>query len=538
MGLIVFRCDASHAIGSGHVMRCRSLARALERRGEDVLFLCRPHPGDLITLLREEFRVLALPERPLSSPKAANQPWLSGRPLYAAWLGCTEEEDMLDTHAALSKTRLQPPTWLVIDHYGLGAPWQLGILKTLRLANGVEPSVLVLDDLADRPHQSSLLMDANRLEPATGDPYRDLLPKDTTRLLGPAFALLDPIYPQLQPLLPTRTRLNRVLVFFGGMDKDYHASVALAALRHPRLQHLSVDVVVGPSCPHTGDLEQRVRDRPNTRLHISLPCLAGLMARADLALGAAGSTSWERACLGLPSLLVPVAENQQQSAQALEAAGVARCLDLTAAKDPVKAMEAPLLKLLESPEGLQAMSEACLLLGDGRGLARVVFALAGPAKGLRLRKAKPADLWLYHWWANDPVVRGQSFKNEPIPLKQHQQWFTDRLSSRLALLRVLEDGDGLPIGQIRFDRETEDQPRAVVSLSLDNLARGRGLAPQLLELGIEELARCWGSGCQAYGEIRSDNLASCHTFLRAGFREGTPPRPGVRCFARWTNSAL
>ena len=99
-------------------------------------------------------------------------------------------------------------------------------------------------------------------------------------------------------------------------------------------------------------------------------------------------------------------------------------------------------------------------------------------------------------------------------------------------LRVLEDGDGLPLGQIRFERAAEADPRAVIGFSLDRLARGRGLASQLLQLGLQELARCWGSSCDAYGEVRADNPASCRAFLRAGFQEGHPPRPGVRCFAR------
>jgi RimJ/RimL family protein N-acetyltransferase len=235
--------------------------------------------------------------------------------------------------------------------------------------------------------------------------------------------------------------------------------------------------------------------------------------------------------------VVPVAENQEQGARALEAAGVARCLNLEAAADPAAILKAALLELLETPDALLAMSEACLQLGDGRGLARVVTALLGPASGLRLRSALSADLWLYHWWASDPQVRRHSFNSDPIPLAQHRRWFAGRLDSALTLLRVLEDGDGLPLGQIRFERASETDARVVISFSLDHLARGRGLAPLLLELGLAELARCWGNGCEAYGEVRADNPASCCAFLRAGFLEGPPPQPGVRCFARTARSA-
>jgi UDP-2,4-diacetamido-2,4,6-trideoxy-beta-L-altropyranose hydrolase len=533
MGLVVFRCDASLRIGSGHVVRCRTLARALQARGGDIVFLCRRQPGDLIALLEQEFRVLVLPEQSKISPDPAR---LHRKSLYAAWLGCPEENDALESLQALVDAQLQLPAWLVVDHYGLGAPWQKCMQEGLHLTDGSAPAVLVLDDLADRAHQASVLMDANRLDPAAPDPYRDWVPEACATLLGPAFALLDPLYPLLQPLLAPRSQLARVLVFFGGIDAANHAAVALQALSHPRLLHLAVDVVVGAAAPHRADLESRVLKRPNSCLHVALPSLAGLMARADLALGAAGTASWERACLGLPCLVVPVAENQQQGARALEAAGVARCLNLEAAADPAAILQAALLELLETPDALLAMSEACLQLGDGRGLARVVTALLGPASGLRLRPALSADLWLYHWWASDPQVRRQSFNSDPIPLAQHRRWFAGRLNSPLALLRVLEDGEGLPLGQIRFERESETNARVMIGFSLDRLARGRGLAPLLLELGMAELARCWGNGCEAYGEVRADNPASCRAFLRAGFLECPPPRPGVRCFAKSTRS--
>lgn len=515
-------------------MRCRTLARDLQRRGAEVLFLCRRQPGDLIALLEQDFRVLVLPGS--TGLEEDNLP-LSGRELYASWLGLTEEQDArYSLEVLLDQVPLQAPTWLVIDHYGLGAPWQQRLQEGLELTHGSAPQILVLDDLADRCHQANVLMDANRLDPIPPDPYRDWVPETCTTLLGPAYALLDPLYPRLQPLLPTRSQLGRVMVFFGGVDAANHSAVALEALSHARLRHLAVDVVLGDAAPHLVDLQSRVGQRPKTSLHVGLQSLAGLVARADLALGAAGTASWERACLGLPCLVIPVAANQVQGARALEAAGVARFLKLDEATNPVAILQAALLELVDAPDALQAMSEACLRLGDGRGVARVATALLGPAPGLRLRPAKSLDLCLYHWWASDPQVRRQSFNTDPIPWVEHCRWFMGRLSSPLALLWVLEDCDGLPLGQIRIERTAEADQRAVIGFSLDRLARGRGLASYLLQLGLQELERSWGGNCEAYGEVRADNPASCRAFLRAGFLEGPAPRPGVRCFARTARS--
>ena len=527
MTRVLIRCDASQIIGTGHVMRCRAVALALQARGAEVVFLCRRQPGDQIEQLAEEFRVLNLPACRQPEARSARSAPLRGRTLYASWLGCSEQQDAHDCLTALAAASLDRPSWLVVDHYGLAAPWQ-----RLMQAGLAQVAILVIDDLADRRHHATVLMDANRVAVADVDPYRDLVPEACTTLLGPPYALLNSIYSRLQPVLPARVQLSRVLVSFGGVDLANHTAMALEALNHPRLRHLSLDVVLGAGAPHLAELEARVQRRPHTSLHVGLPSLAGLMARADLALGAAGTTSWERACVGLPAVVVPVAENQNQGARALEASGVARCLDLQAAPDPVKALQRAVLDLLDAPGALRAMSEACLQLGDGRGLARVVAALLGPVAGLMLRPAQAADLWLYHWWANDPQVRRQSFNSEPIPLEQHRRWFGGRLGSSLALMRVLEDGQGLPLGQIRLEREAVDSPRAVVGFSLDRLARGRGLAAPLLQLGLAELARCWGPAMEVYGEVRAENPSSCKAFLRAGFKEGPPARPGVRCFAR------
>lgn len=525
---MLVRCDASLSIGSGHVMRCRTLARALQDRGAEVVFLCRQQVGDWIQQLAKEFLVLQLP--PCSQAYSEESKLLNGRDLYASWLGCSEEQDAADCLAAIAAISLESPDWLVLDHYGLAGTWEELMLAGLSNRTGSKPAVLVLDDLADRIHQADVLMDANRLNPFVVDPYKDLLPQACSTLLGPPYALLDPLYPQLQPLLPPRNEFRRLLVFFGAVDSANHSGTALQALSHPRLRNLAVDVVVGESAPHRPELEAQMRDLPHTRLHVGLPSLAGLMARSDLALGAAGITSWERACLGLPSLVVPVAENQLQGAAALQAAGVARCLDLKSAPDPVPLLQRHLLDLLDCPDDLRTMSEACLQLGDGRGLARMVARVLGPTPGLRLRPAQQADLWLYHWWANDPEVRLNSFSSEPIPLERHQRWFAGCLNSSLALLRVLEDRAHLPLGQIRFERAHAASNRAVIGLSLDYFARGRGLASTLLQMGLVELRRCWGEDIEAYGEVRADNLPSSRAFLRAGFQEIAPQRPGVRFF--------
>ena len=186
--------------------------------------------------------------------------------------------------------------------------------------------------------------------------------------------------------------------------------------------------------------------------------------------------------------------------------------------------------LLKHPELLQQLSADSRSLGDGRGLGRLLTTMLGLPSGLRLRPATLADEAQYLTWVNEPEVRRQSFNTEPISLDQHQRWFRSRLHTPDALLRVLVDADDLPLGQIRFERVADEPARATIGFSLDPVARGYGLAVELLLLGLAALDRQWGREVEAYGEVRMTNLASARAFLRAGFLEGLPPRPGVRCY--------
>jgi UDP-2,4-diacetamido-2,4,6-trideoxy-beta-L-altropyranose hydrolase len=310
MNSIVFRCDASLCIGSGHVMRCRTLARELQSRGAQVFFLCRRQPGNLISLLEQEFTVLPLPELPLSAAEG-----LQGRELYSAWLGCSQGQDAADCLQSLAQANIKSASWLVVDHYGLDVTWEKLLLAGL--VGEATTRLLVIDDLADRLHQADLLLDQNYFGAKTETRYTRLVPAHCRQLLGPHYALLGPEYAQHHPLVPPRTELRRVLVFFGGVDPDNLTGRALEGLMKPALADIAVDVVLGLQSTHRHAVEELVARRPYTTLHEPMPSLAGLIARADLAIGAGGATTWERCCLGLPSIMVVCAHNQEDICKAI-----------------------------------------------------------------------------------------------------------------------------------------------------------------------------------------------------------------------------
>ena len=531
MTRILIRCDASLLIGSGHVMRCRTLARELQRHGAEVWFLCRRQPGDLINLLEPEFAVLALPEQP-SAPCDG----LEGRDLYSAWLGCTQEQDAAQCLEVLVEAGITSASWIVADHYGLDARWEAQLLAGLS-GSDAAPKLLVIDDLADRPHQADLLLDQNFFGQATHQRYQDLVPPQCRKLLGSHYALLGPEYAQLHPLVPPRTELRRVLVFLGGVDPDNLTSRVLEALLDPVLADLAVDVVLGLQSPHRQAVAELVARRPHTTLHGPLPSLAGLIARADLAIGAAGATTWERSCLRLPTLVVAIAANQLPFAEALDQAGHLQLLGVGASVTAEQIRFALLAQMTEpKPE------KAAPALTDGWGALRLSMAMMGPQGAISLRPAVAADEKLLLHWANDPQVRANSFSPEPIASKDHHHWFQKGLTDPNRLLLIATASDYCPIGQIRFDRQPgsaqADVIEAKLSLLLDRCARGHGLAAQLVRLGLQALEQDWGPSVEAVAEVLKSNTASNACFARAGFTSdsellSSPPSPHSRAVNRW-----
>jgi UDP-2,4-diacetamido-2,4,6-trideoxy-beta-L-altropyranose hydrolase len=307
---VAFRVDASLQMGTGHLMRCLTLADALKAQGAQCHFISREHAGHLLELIRQSGHIVtALPLDKLSSATTIDP---VPPPLHAAWLGCEWPTDAQQTGAILADLQ---PDWLVVDHYALGQQWEEALAPHYR-------KLLVIDDLADRPHCCDLLLDQNWFGDDTHTRYRNLVPPHCKCHLGPEYALLKSEYAQLRESMPLRDgTVRRVLVFLGGSDPTNQTSKVLEALMQPSFAHLQVDVVIGQNHPDIECVAAQAATRPGTTLHQSLPTLAPLMVRADLMISAGGSTTWERMCVGLPAVVISVAANQTSTNVALTNAG-------------------------------------------------------------------------------------------------------------------------------------------------------------------------------------------------------------------------
>lgn len=355
----VFRVDASLQIGTGHVMRCLTLADQLRAHGFECHFVCREHVGHLLdVILRRGHQVHRLPmaESPgLTEPRPV--------PAHAGWLGAPWQLDARQTVAVLATLQ---PQWLVVDHYALDARWE----GALRPAVG---QVLVVDDLADRPHDCDVLIDQTLgRQPAE---YEHLVPPRCRCLAGASYALLRPEFAQLRPESLARRRaemgLHHVVITMGGVDQGNAAGRVLRALDRctlPESSHLTV--VMGPTAPWLRTVqEQAAAMRWPTRVLVDVQDMARLMASADVAVGAAGSTSWERCCLGVPTLMLVLADNQQGVADALEAAGAAVVLgDAETGPDRIGAA----LQKLADNGRRREMVERASAVTDGQGAAAAV----------------------------------------------------------------------------------------------------------------------------------------------------------------------
>jgi UDP-2,4-diacetamido-2,4,6-trideoxy-beta-L-altropyranose hydrolase len=319
---VIFRVDASVAMGIGHVMRCRCLAAALQEAGHRVHFVCRAHPGSQISALREEgFAVTAL--APSAAPIAHIAPqqrhahsWAQRGHSCVPWLNTPAELDAAETAAAIAEACGGHADWLVVDHYGIDATWERVLQSFVR-------HILVIDDLADRTHLCDLLVDQNH-HPNADTRYRSLVPAHTQILLGPRYALLRPEYIEHRLSLRDRDgRIRRALVFFGGTDPQNLSCATLQAFLHPSLSGIDLDIVVGANNGQRATLQALLAEnRRAATVHQNLPHLADLMAAADLSVGGGGITTWERCCLGLPSIVVSLAENQRPGCETLSRDGI------------------------------------------------------------------------------------------------------------------------------------------------------------------------------------------------------------------------
>lgn len=348
---VVVRADASLQIGTGHVMRCLTVATGLADRGSQVDFICRAHDGNLIALIEQwGFRVITLPFASGGDKVSLDQP------AHAHWLGCDWQTDAQQSlHAILSMV-----DWLIVDHYALDHRWETAMRSKCA-------RIMCIDDLADRSHDCDLLLDQS-LGRCNQD-YVHLVPEPAKLLLGPKYALLRPEFAQWRDASLARRKtpqLRHILVTMGGVDADNVTGRVLAALQREETTSLDkITVVLGPHAPWREQVTKQAADMPvPTQVLSGVDNMAELMTSCDLAIGAGGSTTWERCALGVPTIQIELALNQNFISSSIQAAGVA----LLTSIDEFTYKISALLNDISTSNILENLSARSAEVADGSGV--------------------------------------------------------------------------------------------------------------------------------------------------------------------------
>jgi UDP-2,4-diacetamido-2,4,6-trideoxy-beta-L-altropyranose hydrolase len=295
----VVRVNSSARIGTGHVVRSLALAERLRQAGGEVAFVVRPLPGGIDDAIAAQ----GYPVTPLAAQATDEE--------RHPWLGVPPEREIEESLRALrAGGRVD---WLIVDSYGLGAPWE----RAMRAHAG---GIFAVDDLADRAHDVDGLLDQSA-GPDETRRYHALVPPSARLFMGPRYLQLREQFAKQRTTLRERDgTIRRVLVAFG-TEPGYNTALALEVLAAVDPGTLEVSVVLAEGAPGFARVRALVALRPRWTLHPYVEAMAELMADCDLAIGAGGTSAYERAAVGLPAVAWAIAENQRGVIRGLERAG-------------------------------------------------------------------------------------------------------------------------------------------------------------------------------------------------------------------------
>lgn len=462
---IAIRADASLKIGSGHIMRCLTLADSLREQGAEVRFLCRPHNGNLIGWIKQKgYHVDVLEASTDDSDKTL---------FHSAWLGATQIQDAEQCTAALN----DPIDWLIVDHYALDKTWQA-------LMQSCYQKLMVIDDLGDRENLCDVLLDQNF--GSTEEKYRDLVPKHCQVLAGSDYTLLRPEFVQWREYSLQRRKkpdLKKLLINLGGVDAENLTTQLLEQLQSCDLPYdIEITAVMGATAPHLKSVERAAqKNKFQVSVKTGVSNMAELMANADLAIGAAGSTSWERCCLGLPTIQLVIAENQKVIAQALSQVGAVILLEQMT--DLAEAFN-------KACAQLKQLSENSAKIADGQGtgrvcgyLSKVYFSESG-ATLIPYCVLSPEQSRFVLQMRNHETIRQWMTHQNVISETDHFEFVGSLINRKDRQFFLAKNGDEV-IGTVNFTEINAEKQNAEFGIFANPFLYEKGRGKWLMNLAID-----------------------------------------------------
>lgn len=488
---VAVRTDASVQMGFGHLRRCISLARALRHAGSEVRFATRALGVEGTALLKDNgFHDLVT----LPAPTSGFEP--DPAIAHSSWAGVSQKRDIDETITNLGEWA---PDWFVVDSYAFDASWH----NAVRDAIGCR--VAVIDDLADRDLSADLLIDHN-LHPDHRLKYAGRLLRPTRVLNGPRYALLAPAFAAASPYAFS-PKVRSIGVFMGGSDAPNFSELAFEAVMAASFDG-DIEVVTTSANPHLERLRARIAEDRNASLVCDLPDLSDFFSRHDLQIGAGGGATWERCCMGVPTILLVAAENQTGVVTELASKGVVESTE----KASVEALAQLVRELIADTDRRRELATKAAALVDGYGALRAALAML--ASKLTVRPVIKEDARVLFEWRNAVENRQMMSNKEALLWHDHIDWLDRVLRDEQRLFFVGEVGSQA-VGSIRFD--FSDDGAAEPSLHLDPRFHGLGLGPYLLEAG--EIA----TGASTFHAlVLEHNRPSQLLFERSGYTQTGP----------------
>jgi UDP-2,4-diacetamido-2,4,6-trideoxy-beta-L-altropyranose hydrolase len=513
LGRILIRVDSGQIIGHGHLFRCLNLARYLKAQGAIVIFATRHHRGSIVNQAIEGFECIDLTSATLNTK--LND--------VTSWLGVPEPIEINEVKSLLKETLFD---WVIADHYGLSEHW----FDELKLASP-QTRFLAIDDLANRKLPVELILNQNLF--SLPEHYNELIGSNSLVLAGTSYALLQPSLKMNGPKnykTSNRSQKN-VLIAMGGTDPHNATLLVCKSLQNlantnPQLTGtenvFNIKVALSSTASGIDELTEFCEQNSNVSLLLDAD-LNELNHWADFAIGACGISAWERALVGLPSILITTAENQIKGATALQTAGAAVYLGYItniSHTDIVSSVN----KLTN--DKCKEMSELSRNLLDTNGTKRIFNALRlHNSQQLDIRSATDADLILLYHWQLQTNTRCY-FRNKAIPkFVDHVHWFKGL--SQKTQLNIIEY-EGVACGYIRLDQLDEKEQLLEVSILISDGFKGKKLSVKALNWLIEHTKDSLNNGsCTLVAEIAPENSASIRAFTIAGFEQTAKDRYSI-----------
>ena len=487
MPTVVFRVDANVKLGIGHLMRCLTLADKLNSNNIECIFILSFSSTDFIYKIKERGHGVKI----LENESDINR----------------HDFDQCATLNFLKSLETKP-VWLVVDHYNIDIAWELSVRPYVLY-------VLVIDDLADRPHYCDAVVNSNlNIEI---DSYKDLIPVECVKFFGPKYSLLSNQYRQYRDLKGTISPdINSIAIFMGGGDHlnitEHMIDNFFYYFDYLKDKKIALHVVISGQHPNKLSIENKCKELSFITLHIDTSKMAQILSNVDLCIGAGGGAALERCCIGVPSIVVTFADNQIHGIDALTKNG-AIIFGGDYRKPGWKQLFKNAALQIQDFKIRKAIASKSRQFVDGNGCDRVAaymeFCIFDPV----FKPINIEDAEILLEWRNQENVRFFSGSTDLIIYGSHIKWLEASLSDSHQILLMLWVGTKR-FGHIRYKIK---QNIATVSIMVNPLCQNLGIGYLMLENTIPILLSIHQNILHIQAKIHRDNVASLAVFKKAGY---------------------